>query len=70
MTGNLVPLLTFDADQLMSKMPHPGEDHRHPVLIGGGNHLGIPNGSPRLDQRGDAVFRALIHAVPEGEEGI
>ena len=33
----------------MSKMPHPGKDHCHAMLVRGGNHLLVAHGAARLD---------------------
>ena len=31
------------------EVAHPGEDHRHVVLVGGGDDLGVAHAAPRLD---------------------
>jgi len=38
------------------EVAHASEHHRHAVLVGSGNHFGIPNRATRLDQSGDAGF--------------
>src|SRR3546814_7390080 len=36
------------------EMPHPGEDHRQPGLVGGGDHFVVADRAARLDDRGGA----------------
>ena len=38
---------------LVAELALPGKDHRDPVLIGGFDHLGIPNRATRLDDGGN-----------------
>src|SRR6185437_1814176 len=54
----------------MSEMAHAGEHHRHVVLVGGGDHLGIAHRTTRLDHRADAGGRGRVDAVAEREEGV
>src|SRR6266478_4982333 len=60
----------FRATALMPKMPHPGEDHRHAVRIGGGDDLVVAFRAARLDHRGGARLGAGEETVGEGEEGV
>ena len=54
----------------MPEMPHAGEEHGDPVLIGGLDDLFVANAAAGLDDGGYARFGGGIDAVTEGEEGI
>src|SRR5437868_13035401 len=55
---------------LVSELALPGKDHRHPALVGGGDHLGVVHRSARLHDRTYTSGRRLIHAVAEGEVSV
>src|SRR4030095_1826548 len=46
------------------------EDHRHPVLIARGDHLGILHGTAGLDDCGDTMTGRLVETVTEREESV
>src|SRR5689334_4666103 len=52
------------------EMAHAGEDHRHAVLVRGGDHFVVAPAATGLHDRLDAVFRGGIDAVAEREERI
>src|SRR5690348_14834309 len=54
----------------MAEMPHSREYHRHAVLVGGGNHLGVAHRAARLDHGADARDGGGVDAVAEREEGV
>jgi hypothetical protein len=52
------------------EVPHPGEHHRQPRFVGGGDHLVVADRAARLDHRGRARLGRGQQAVGEGEEGV
>ena len=54
----------------MPKVPSAREDHRHAVLVAGGDDFFVVFRSAGLNDRGDAGFRGFVHAVAEGEERV
>jgi hypothetical protein len=51
-------------------MPHPGEHHGNPLLIGGFYHFVITDRPARLNNSCGAGAGGGEHAVGEGEEGV
>src|SRR5439155_11880315 len=54
----------------MLKVSAAGEDHGHPLFVGGGDHFRVVARTTRLDRGEDAGFGGLVDAVTEREEGI
>ena len=54
----------------MPEMPHPGEHHRKPSLVGGGNYLVVADRAARLDHGRRAGFDRSQQTVGKGEESI
>ena len=54
----------------MPEVPHPREQHRHPLLVGGGDHLVVALAAAGLDHGGDPRPGQDVQAVAEGEEGV
>ena len=52
----------------MPEVAHPGEHHRQPAFVGGGNHVLVADGATGLDDGGGAGFCRRDQAVGEGEE--
>src|SRR5919206_1008483 len=50
------------------EMPRPGEHHRHPRLVGGGDHLVVALAAARLDHRRDPRPGEHVQPVAEREE--
>ena len=55
---------------LMAEVAHVGEEHRNTVLVGGGNHFVITDGTARLDYTGHARSGGGINTVAEREERV
>ncbi len=51
----------------MPEVPHPGEDHRNPRRVGGGDYFGVAHRAAGLDDRGRAGLDRLQEAVGERE---
>ena len=49
----------------MAEVAHVGEEHRNTVLVGGGNHFVITDGTARLDYAGHARSGGGINTVAE-----
>src|SRR4029077_19320305 len=60
----ICPRSTFAVrrSSLVSEMPPAGEHHRHPALVGGGDHLGVVLRSTGLDDGGRAGRRGGVEA--------
>src|SRR5262245_13135619 len=54
----------------VTEMAHAGQDHRHAVRVGRGDHFRIAHRAARLDDRLDAELRGDVDAVAEREECI
>ena len=54
----------------MPEVALAGEDHRHAVLVGGGDRPRVAHRAARLDHGGDARLRGLVDAVAEREERV
>ncbi len=54
----------------MAEVAHVGEEHRNTVLVGGGNHFVITDGTARLDYAGHARSGGGINTVAEREERV
>jgi len=50
----------------MSKVSHAGEDHRHPVFIGGGDHFFVFDRASGLNNRLGAGLGRFVDAVKIG----
>ena len=55
---------------LVPEMTSAGEDHGNATLVGGGDHLGITDGSARLNGSSRSCFRSRNETIREWEEGI
>src|SRR5438552_19178986 len=56
--------------QLVSELPHARQYHRQPALVRRGDHLGVADRAPRLNDRRDTRLRRLVHAVAEWKERV
>src|SRR5262245_61394342 len=56
-------LLTSANDRSVLEVADAAGDHRHSVLVGGGDDLGIANRSPGVDHRGRTRPRDHVEAV-------
>src|ERR1700744_4542616 len=54
----------------MFKVPHPRNHHRQLVLHAIIDRVLVPDGSTRLDKRGDPGGMCYLHTVVKGEESI
>jgi len=54
----------------MPEVPHPREDHRHAVFVGGRDDLLVANRPAGLNDGRDAGGRGVVDPVAEGEEGV
>jgi len=54
----------------VAEVPHPREDHRQAVLVGGGDDFRVLLGATRLRHGRRAGAGRLVQAVTEGEEGV
>src|SRR5437773_3780220 len=52
-------------DLSMLEQPQPGEGHRDPVLVRGGDHLVVPDRSSGLRDRGDPSLPEFVEPVSE-----
>ena len=55
---------------LVPEMPHAGKHHRHAVLIGGSDHLGIAHRPARLHHGSNTKLGSGVDAIAEREKGI
>ena len=55
---------------LMPEVPPSGEHHREPVLIGGGDHLGVAYRTARLDDGGRAGGRDRFESIAKWKERV
>jgi hypothetical protein len=54
----------------VTEVSNTGQDHRHAVLIRGGDDLGISDRSSGLDNGGHSRPRGGIHPIAERKERI
>ena len=54
----------------MLKVAPAGEDHRHAMLVAGGDDFFVFHRATGLDDRGDAGFGRFVNSVAEWEEGV
>src|SRR5919201_2626577 len=54
----------------VTEVTETGEYHRHPVRVGGGDHVVVPDGAAGLDHRRGAGLGHDVEAVAEREEGV
>jgi hypothetical protein len=52
----------------VAEVAHPGEDHRQPRFVGGGDDVVVADRPARLDDGGRAGLGCGEQAVGEGEE--
>ena len=64
------PRDTHVKNALVPEVPAAGKDHRHPMLVGGGNYLVIATGAARLHDGGRACLGDCVKAVSEWKERI
>ena len=54
----------------MPELAPAGDDHRDTEAVRGRHHLGVADRAARLDDRGHARGRRLLHPVGKGKEGV
>tara|TARA_B100000287_G_C20143503_1_gene587219 strand:+ start:351 stop:515 length:165 start_codon:yes stop_codon:yes gene_type:complete len=54
----------------MPEQSSSGEQHRHPILIGGINDFLVTNAPSWLNYRCDTDFMTGVNPITEGEEGV
>ena len=54
----------------MPEVPPSREHHRHAVLVGGGDDLGVPHRTARLDDGGRSGGRDRVESVAERKERV
>jgi len=61
---------SYSPRNLMTELPHTGQDHGQVVLVRRRDHLGVSDRAARLDDRRDARRGRLIYPVPKGKERV
>src|SRR5438105_1227120 len=54
----------------MTELSLTRKNHRDPMLVRGGHHLGVAHRAARLDDGFNTGLRCLIDAIAEGKEGV
>jgi hypothetical protein len=62
--------ITIPKKKSVAKSPYADKDHGRAVGIGGGNHLFIALGSPRLHDGGGSGLHGRDQTIGKGEKGI
>src|SRR5213079_1666352 len=63
-------VVVIGPNNLVTELPHTGQDHGKVVLVRRRNHLGVLDRSSGLDDGGNPSRGGLVHAVPKGKEGV
>src|SRR5260370_16715183 len=61
---------SYSPRNLMTELPHTGQDHGQVVLVRRRDHLGVSDRAARLDDRPDPPPAPLIYPVPKGNDRI
>ena len=55
---------------LVSEVPHAGENHRHVVFVSGLDGLLVPDRATGLDDGGNTAFGGEFDSISKGKESI